>query len=1142
MNGRLKRGARPGSGRPGRTDGAARPLDQASRDRIAHDLDRTFLVEAGAGSGKTQSLATRMIALLATGRATVDTLAAVTFTRKAAAELRGRFQVELEKALGDDGPDAWGEAERARLAEALHNLEQGFIGTIHSFCALLLRERPLEAGVDPDFLELDDLDEAVLRERYWHDYLNSIRQEDEAGVKALEEVGLRPDDLKDAFDDLATYPEVETCPGISSPPDFAEVRTRLDAYLEDVRGDLPASPPEGGWDKLQSAHLQCIVRRRNLGWAGVRELAETLEILDKELSVVQKKWSSKDLAKEVEKRWQAFRTEVVSPALRLWREYRHGRVLSFLRPAAAFYAARRREQSRLNFQDLLLTAARLLRDNPEVRRYFRRRFARILVDEFQDTDPVQAEVLLYITGSDREEKDWRKLVPEPGSLFLVGDPKQSIYRFRRADIDIYNLVKRRVEDEGGGEVLRLTANFRSLACVAAWVNPIFGGIFPAAGDGRAKYQACFAPLEPVREGCAAAFSGVFRLEVPAVKGHREADIAAHDADVIADFIAWSCAGNLRLDAGGGRARPAEPSDFLVLFRYKKTMDQYARALEDRGLPFEISGSAAFSEAEEIREIQCLVRALSDPEDEVSTVAVLRGLFFGLSDQDLFDFRRRGGRFCCLDRQSFKPGEEKGGEAAARRVSWALEKLHVWREWTRSFPATAAFERILEDAGLVPYLASSAMGSSRAGNVVKLLDLMRSREREGWTSFAGLADFMDEVVEVGDIEEMSLTPGRLNAVRLMNLHRAKGLEAPVVFLAQPVGMKEHAPDRHISRMAGGDTDTGGRGYFAFSRTEGWSRTVISQPADWAAMAEEERKYLRAEEERLMYVAATRARDLLVVSVYQGDIEAKEAWSALNAAARELPLLKLPPAVRKTGRGTAKIGRDETKKAAEVIRSRVTAAVKASYAQEAVTSVAEATRAGPVWTAGGFGMTWGSVVHAVLNALGKEAEAAGGWEAPDETRLELAVANAARAVELGTTEIPAVAGLIRSIIRSDFWRRVMASERRFLEVPFNVRVDPRTAEHHRLGAPAGLPLLLAGAIDLAFFEGDGWVIADYKTDRLAEAVETAGVEAVKKALKALVDRYAPQVETYAHFWERTTGEKVKEAGLYFTSIDHWFRLLP
>ena len=1127
-----------------RKRGAARagPVDEAARGRIVRDLDRTFLVEAGAGSGKTQALASRMIALLATGRAKIATLAALTFTRKAAAELRGRFQVELEKTLRDGGPAARGAAEKVRLGEALRNLEQGFIGTIHSFCARLLRERPLEAGVDPDFEELEDIDEGVFRERAWHDYLNQVRQGEGATISALEEVGVLPDDLQDAFKTLSLYPDVDPYPGTSVLPDLGPVRRQLEAYLDGVRRHLPESRPEGGWDDLQIAHLRCLVRRRTIGLTRPRELAETLEILDrKSLKVVLKKWPP-DKAREVEAAWQKFRDEVVRPALQPWREARHDRILAFLRPAAEFYAARRRERWQLNFEDLLLTAARLLRENPEVRRYFRRRFTHILVDEFQDTDPLQAEVLFYITGSDSEEKDWRKLVPEPGSLFLVGDPKQSIYRFRRADIDIYNLVKRRVESRGGGEVLRLTANFRSLACIGAWVNPIFAAAFPRAGDGGAVYQAPFAPLAPVRPGCAGALSGVFRLDVPVVKGNRDGAIADLDASRIADFISWACAGNLKLDGGAGRVRPAVPSDFLVLFRYKKTMDIYARALEERDIPFEISGSAAFHEALEVQEIQNLVRALSDPEDQVAAVAVLRGLFFGLSDQDLLDFRGLGGRFCCLDPPRLEPGAGRREAAGARRVVQALEKMRAWRDWTRSFPATAALEQVLEDAGLVPYLASSSMGSSRAGNIVKLIELLRGREREGWTSFADLAVFLDDVVETGEVEEMSLTPGRVNAVRLMNLHKAKGLEAPVVFLAQPVGMEEHEPAHHISRMSGAGAGAEGRGYFTFSKSDGRSSRVISQPVGWAAMAEEEKKYLRAEEERLMYVAATRARDLLVISIYEGAIAAKEAWGALNPAARSLPPLELPGGMPKAGRGKARIGPDETKKMPGLIKSRVTASARASYVQEAVTSVAEAERGGPAWTSGGFGLKWGSAVHAVLSALGRESAAAGGRVRPDEARIDLAVANAAAAVELEAAEIPAVAALIRSILRSDFWRRVTAAERRFFEVPFNVRVDPRTAEHGRFGAPAGLPLLLGGAIDLAFYEGDGWVIADYKTDRLAEAVETAGVEAVKKRLKAQVDRYAPQVETYVHYWERITGEKVKEAGLYFTSIDHWFWLLP
>ncbi len=204
--------------------------DRASRARISDDLDTTFLVEAGAGSGKTKSLVDRMIALIATGRATIQTMAAVTFTRKAAAQLRGRFQVALERSLADKtgpGDRAWGPGEKDRLRAALRDLEQGFVGTIHSCCARLIRERPVECGVDPEFVEMEEIDDAVFREACWHDFLHEARLRPDDLLGDLDDVGLSPEDLRDAFDDLAMYPEVEPAPGRAEAPDYETARAGL---------------------------------------------------------------------------------------------------------------------------------------------------------------------------------------------------------------------------------------------------------------------------------------------------------------------------------------------------------------------------------------------------------------------------------------------------------------------------------------------------------------------------------------------------------------------------------------------------------------------------------------------------------------------------------------------------------------------------------------------------------------------------------------------------------------------------------------------------------------------------------------------------------------------------------------------------
>ncbi len=773
-------------------------IDREARRKVVEELDKTFFVEAGAGSGKTKSLVDRMIALLKAGKCCIGTIAAVTFTRKAAAELRGRFQIELERAVGRENDPA----VKERLADALQNLEQCYIGTIHSFCAKLLRERPIEIGLDPDFVEMEEIEDRVFREKCWNDHMVKVRLEQEELVRELEDVDLAPEDLKDAFEAVSLYPEVVLVGGSEEVPEFDNFRRALGDFLGFARDLMPKEKPAKGYDGLQRLVVRCFGRQRNLGFGGHGLLMETFELLDKKAEITWNRWPEKEPAETLKQALDAFKEKVVAPALERWREYRQDKIVRFLAPAVRFYAERRKEENRLNFEDLLMHARKLLLENPEVRSYFSRKFTHILVDEFQDTDPIQAEVLLYLKGENTKQRDWRKVRVAPGTLFLVGDPKQSIFRFRRADIDTYNLVKETII-VGGGEVLSLTTNFRSLGALAEWNNPIFKAVFPAEAT---RHQAAFAPLETVRQEEKGAASGVRKIVLPAVKRHKGEEIAEADAAVIAEWIRWACDGNVklarseeeRLKIGDTNHNLARPSDFMILFRYRKHMDAYARALERRGVPFEITGSDAFAGAEEIQEIINLAMAINDPDNPIYTVAVLRGIFFGASDDDLMDFRREGGKF------NFMAAEKEILESrrlGATLVAIALAKMREWHGWTLRMPPSAALGKIFEESGILNYLASKEMGSSRVGNLLKLLEMLRNEERKGTTAFSGAVEFIEELAEVREIEEMSLTPARENAVRLMNLHKAKGLEAPVVFLANPLGQKDHPVDKHVIRTEG-----------------------------------------------------------------------------------------------------------------------------------------------------------------------------------------------------------------------------------------------------------------------------------------------------------------------------------------------------
>ena len=1090
-------------------------VDEAARKKIRTALDTTLLVEAGAGSGKTHSLVDRMLSLLASGRAEINTFAAVTFTRKAAAELRGRFQTELEKAV----LSTQDEEIHDRLAEALHYLEQCFIGTIHSFCAKILKERPIEIALDPDFKELEEIENAIFRESCWHDYLIKAWLEDEGVLRSLGEIGLSPNELKDAFVALSLYPEVESMAGSDAEPDYAYFRTELEGFLEGVRNRVPHARPLKGFDDLQRLMHRCLLRQDNLDFADPIVLMETCEAMDKSSGITQNRWPTKDEAKDFKAEFDLFKESTVDETLRQWREYRHSKILDFLGPALDFYNERRLSQFKLNFQDQLMLASRLLRDNPEVRQYFSRRFSHILVDEFQDTDPIQAEVLLYLTGTDCAEKDWQRLVPRAGSLFLVGDPKQSIFRFRRADIDTYNLVKDQIL-RGGGEVLHLTTNFRSLTSIGVWNNSVFKHIFPEKVD---KYQAGFSPLDTVRED-GERMNGIYKISVPKQKWNREDVIVDIDSQRIADFISHSINGD------AAEENKWKPSDFLILLRYKKNMAVYARALEQRGIPYEITGSKAFTESEEIREILNLAKALNDPDNPIYTVAALRGIFFGVSDNELYAFKQNGGRFY------FLTGEDGTEEEAKDRVSQSLQKLRQWWKWIRIYPATTVLEMIFEDSGVVSFAASSEMGNSRAGNLFKLLALLRSQEREGAASFSELVTFMYELVTIYDIEEMSLTPGGTNAVRLMNLHKAKGLEAPFVFLANPVGQRPHDPNQHIVRIG-----TTPRGYFQLSHKVGFQWRPLSQPAQWEEKAEEEGNYSKAEEERLMYVASTRARDCLVISTYEENIGDKRAWGILDDRLQDVPELEISERGEDKEREKLKLKKGEWAAAIKQIEEKQEKATVPSYGVESVTSLTKKDKEKPEWRRGSYGMAWGRAVHKMLEIVGKwngdgeiSEEGDGEGERDDQgVKLDRLAENVLVSEEIDIGKKTELVRLIGSIRRSEFWERVKQAENKFYEVPFSIMTDEETlgiAEREPLKVAGGeelakFPIILNGTIDLVFKEDDGWVIVDFKTDD------------VKDDLDGFVKYYAPQVELYSKFWAEITGENVKERGLYFTSINKW-----
>ena len=1071
------------------------PPDQAQRDLITSELGTTMLVEAAAGTGKTTAMISRMVALLAEGKCPIDTMAAVTFTRKSAAELRARFQIDLEKGART----AKGESRR-RLRAAVETIERCFIGTIHSFCARLLRERPVEASVDLAFQELDDLADARLRQQAWEDRIAKLLATDDPILAELEGLGIEIRTLGPTFCAFCEYPDVDEWPAEKVPlPDLAPARKKLDQYIRHIRSLLETLPPDSGNDKLMPKYrLICqVARYTNLG-----TVAGLMAVLDRfgepgKTTVVQRNWpGGRAQALEELARWDGFVEEIAQPLAKTWREHRYEPILRAIMPARQQYDRLRQEAGGLNYQDLLMKAADLLRDKPQIRKYFRKRFTHLMVDEFQDTDPIQAQVMLLLTARRETETDWRKCRPVDGSLFVVGDPKQSIYRFRRADIATYNQVRQIIE-RSGGQIVALSANFRTIGPLVEWVNGAFDQVFPPEAT---VYAPARRTIQVGRtEGSDGDLAGVRVLRVPSDCGDKNA-IAEYEADLLARTIQAAITKGHSIprsqkDLERGSTPGAAAGDFLIVTRTKARLSVYARKLQELGIPCQVTGGSSLNEVDELRLLHTLLYAVTRPDDPVALVATLRGRLFGISDTNLYAFKRVGGRFSF--HATIPPGLKR---SVTTDFQEAFDRLKKYALWLARIPPVAAIEKIVADLGLAVLAGMTGGGATSAGSMAKGIELLRKQQAGLWTA-ADLADYLGQIVEQDEKHDgVPARPYEGAAVRIMNLHKVKGLEAPVVFLVDPAGESEHDVGLHIDRSG-----SCVRGYLAIygESTGRQSPPLLAHPKKWDLLAEEEKRFRDAENHRLLYVAATRAGAMLTIT-QRAKGNNWNPWRFFEQYLGDTPSLEGPVERVAKPAKPQKVTSRNIRDAAANIQRRWEMISRPTYAAAAAKAISLGDGR-PAATSGEHGTEWGSVIHALLESAMRS-------PGVDLKRLAAsALADQGLALDLADTAVQTV----RHVMKSTVWQRATASRQRLVEVPFQTLLasdGPSRTE---------IPTLLRGVIDLVFLEGPGWVVVDYKTDRVLPA-----------AVPNLTEHYSPQLRTYAKVWQALTGRKVHEAALFFT----------
>jgi ATP-dependent helicase/nuclease subunit A len=1018
------------------------PVDQADRDRIVRDLDTNLLVEAGAGSGKTKSLVDRVLAHVDRGTP-LERIAAVTFTRKAAAELRERIEVELEKATR--AAEA-GSERRDRLERARAQLDRAFIGTIHAFAARLLREYPLDAGIDPGFEEIAEEEWPGVRQDFWNRWLDQQRRSGAALLEDLRQRRIDPRALFDGFQQVVRYPDVEFPARAVPEPDCGACRAALRELIDRTGGAMPRSEPAAGWDPLQRTVRRLRRAARISNWSDTGEFCDALSGLSaRAVGVTQNRWGDKAVAKALGQEWKEFLEGPVAAVQTRWREHRYHFVMAALAAAAREFERERRRTGRLGFEDLLIGSVALLRRSPSVRRALGERFRYLLVDEFQDTDPIQAELCFLLASAPEEGDDWQAVTPRAGSLFVVGDPKQSIYRFRRADIQTYELVKRRMT--ACGAVLGLVENFRSVKPVETLVDGYFRAAFPQSATAQ---QAAFAPLRTRDE--ADGSDGVYVYAVTPAANNK-AEIVSACSEAVASWIRG------RLDGGSCR-----PEDFLVLAPNKKWLHHYARALGRRNVPATVSGGT-LDEEHELTELVVVLRALADPANAVLVAAALEGLFFGCSPADLYDAQVAGMEFVIVH----APAETESA------VGRALARLHGWWLASRRCRPDQLAERILDETGILAYAASQPLGNGRAGALLRVGEVLRMTAGRGATALSSAILAIETMLEQ-ESDDSYLLPGRSDAVRVMNLHKAKGLEARIVVLAAPVKEGEHPVTSHVRRAADGRA-TGG---LRITRTKKQQTEVLAQPEGWTAMEAEETAFLAAEKERLLYVAATRARRELIIARLdfmqaRGPAPDGCLWRPLRAEAERI-------GSSVTFESTAAPGRRPATRTVDAIQTRAAAADRRRAAASAagfdVRTVTESAKGERELYAAyatapmqGGGRAWGRAVHRAIEAMGRgrtgeslaafvEAVVRDERLAADEAGLAMLARRLADALE--------------RIHDTETWRAVMASSARLMECPIV------QATRH-----AGGEQVVEGVADALILDAGRCRVLDWKSDDVTDA---------------------------------------------------------
>jgi len=837
---------------------------QLSPEQLAATaIDDNLVVNAGAGSGKITVLTRRYVRLLEEGGLTPEQIVAITFTRKAAREMRERIDHSLAaKAAG--GEERW-----KRMRDELVTAP---IGTIHSFYARILRAFPVEAGIDPGFRVLDETEADMLLTQA----LDTVfQQAGDApgldavaavlGAQALEAGSGFARELGNLYRTLLNRgipaEQAQLSSAYASLPSWPECRNQ---FIGIAAREPAVAAALGDRDKPELAAVRHDLVQAGKILAGLQDPREALAVYRRLSPLTQLKGGRtkdhKEFVAEATEQLCMFLTATLAPQLA------DGVRLLLLSLDRTYQAAKARAGG-LDFNDLQLTVWRLLHDHPEVIVALRSRYRTYMIDEFQDTNRLQYAIISKLVEEDGN-------IP-PGRLFVVGDEKQSIYRFRGAEVQVFAQVRRRLTETAPQREKRITCNYRSRQPLINLVNGLFSRLMDKSAGSEIEYI----DLSAQRPGpgpCA---------ELLVCAPAEEETVAEAEARMLAARIAEMVAKREVTVGDRDGARPVRFGDIAVLIRSRTHLKEYEHHLRLAGIPYTVVAGAGYYNQQEVEDIINLLRAVDNQRDELSLAAALRSPFFGLDDDSLLELararRERGGSL--LDQGAVLEGEPR------RRLERAAEIIATLHRSRGRLELPALIQRALDLTMAREINLTRFAGLQCYANLEKFIHLAEQFAGAGGQSLRAFLGWLEYAAAQNEAEA-PVDSEETDTVKIMTIHASKGLEFPVVFIP---ACSAAVRGRYGSLLAGED----GGLVFRFP----WSCAV------WEGMCAQERRRELEEHKRLLYVAVTRARDWLAVLVrdtYDGDASFN-TW--LRDFAGRAPEYFLPEQRPATGKANIRLPR-------------------------------------------------------------------------------------------------------------------------------------------------------------------------------------------------------------------------------------------